>query len=156
MYKISVPVMNANVTRCGREKVLKELKRFDTERVFLALDRYEADKEKRWQVMKELRENCAYFKANGFEVGAWVWAFMINGDNNYTCMRTINGTELRENICPLDEEFVEFAAGYIRDIAETGVDIIQFDDDFRYGFLGDSPRLPVRQAHGGNIQTDGG
>ena len=26
MYKISVPVMNANVTRCGREKVLKELK----------------------------------------------------------------------------------------------------------------------------------
>ena len=139
MYKISVPVMNANVTRCGREKVLKELKRFDTERVFLALDRYEADKEKRRQVMKELRENCAYFKANGFEVGAWVWTFMINGDNNYTCMRTINGTELRENICPLDEEFVEFAAGYIRDIAETGVDIIQFDDDFRYGFLGDSP-----------------
>lgn len=105
--------------------------------------------------MKELRENCAYFKANGFEVGAWVWAFMINGDNNYTCMRTINGTELRENICPLDEEFVEFAAGYIRDIAETGVDIIQFDDDFRYGFLGDSPRLPVRQAHSGNMQTDG-
>lgn len=52
MYKISVPVMNANVTRCGREKVLKELKRFDTERVFLALDRYEADKEKRRQVMK--------------------------------------------------------------------------------------------------------
>lgn len=24
MYKISVPVMNANVTRCGREKVLKD------------------------------------------------------------------------------------------------------------------------------------
>lgn len=70
MFKISVPVMNANVTRCGREKVLKQLKRFNAERVFLAPGRYWADKEKRMQSLKELRENCTYFKANGFEVGA--------------------------------------------------------------------------------------
>ena len=30
-------------------------------------------------------------------------------------------------------------AATLRAVAETGVDIIQFDDDFRYGFLGDSP-----------------
>ena len=42
-------------------------------------------------------------------------------------------------MCPKDENFVKFAADYIKDIAKTGVDIIQFDDDFRYGFLSDSP-----------------
>lgn len=139
MYKISVPVMNANVTRCGREKVLKQLKRFNAERVILALDKYETNGEKRRQVMKELRENCAYFKANGFETGAWVWTFWLENNKSFTNMRSLNGAEIKEFMCPSDKNFVEFAAGYIRDIAETGVDIIQFDDDFRYGFLSDSP-----------------
>ena len=89
--------------------------------------------------MKELRENCAYFKANGFETGAWVWTFWLENNKSFTNMRSLNGTEITEFMCPLDKSFVEFAAGYIRDIAETGVDIIQFDDDFRYGFLSDSP-----------------
>ena len=47
MYKISVPVMNCNLKRNGRERTLEELKRFDAERVFLALDTYELDTEKR-------------------------------------------------------------------------------------------------------------
>ena len=89
--------------------------------------------------MKELRENCAYFKVNGFETGAWVWTFWLENNKSFTNMRSLNGTEITEFMCPLDKSFVEFAAGYIRDIAETGVDIIQFDDDFRYGFLSDSP-----------------
>ena len=139
MYKISVPVMNANVTRCGREKVLKQLKRFNAERVILALDKYETNGEKRRQVMKDLRENCAYFKANGFETGAWVWTFWLENNKSFTNMRSLNGAEIKEFMCPSDKNFVEFASGYIRDIAETGVDIIQFDDDFRYGFLSDSP-----------------
>ena len=42
-------------------------------------------------------------------------------------------------MCPKDENFVKFAADYIKDIAKTGVDLIQFDDDLRYGFLSDSP-----------------
>ena len=37
MYKISVPLYNANIKRNNRERVLQELKRFDAERVFSRL-----------------------------------------------------------------------------------------------------------------------
>ena len=38
MYKISVPIMNSSVKRSDRDRLLKEIKRFDAERIFLALD----------------------------------------------------------------------------------------------------------------------
>ena len=37
MYKISVPVMNLTVKQFGAENTYKELKRFNAERVFLAV-----------------------------------------------------------------------------------------------------------------------
>ena len=139
MYKISVPVMNCNVKRSDREILLKELKRFNTERVFLALDTYETDNQKRIKALKELEDNCRFFKENGFEVGAWIWTFWIRNNIKFRNMRSIKGTEIKEFMCPTDDKFVEFATDYISDVAKCGVDLIQFDDDFRYGFLSDSP-----------------
>lgn len=139
MYKISVPLMNSNITRSDKERLLKELKRFNTERVFLALSQYETDKNKREQAMKELAENCKFFQENGYEVGAWIWTFWIKNNTEFRNMRSIKGTEIKEFMCPTDEKFVVFAKEYIKDIARCGVQIIQFDDDFRYGFLSDSP-----------------
>ncbi len=80
-----------------------------------------------------LRITAVFFKEKGFEVGAWIWTFWVKDNKNFKNMRYINGTEIK------DENFVKFAADYIKDIAKIGVDIIQFDDDFRYGFLSDSP-----------------
>ena len=54
-------------------------------------------------------------------------------------MRSVKGTEIEEFMCPTDENFVRFATDYVKDMAKCGVSIIQFDDDFRYGFLSDSP-----------------
>ena len=139
MYKISVPVMNSNVKRSNRERLLKEIKLFDAERVFLALDSYEPDHNKRKEILEELADNCRFFKDNGFEVGAWIWTFWVNNNTEFSNMRSINGTEIERFMCPTDEKFVEFAADYISDIAKCGVDLIQFDDDFRYGFFADSP-----------------
>lgn len=138
MYKISVPVMNENLKRNGREKTLEELKRFDAARVFLALDTYETDTKKRAQALTELADNCRFFKENGFEVGAWLWTFWLKNNTEFANMRDINGIEITEFMCPTDQKFVAFAAEYIKDIARSGVDIIQFDDDFRYGFLSQS------------------
>lgn len=138
MYKISVPVANAHLKWCDRERILQELKRFNAERVFLALGTYEMDAEKRRHTLDELAENCRFFKENGFEVGAWLWTFWIKNNSVFRNMRSIKGTEIKEFMCPTDERFVEFAADYIKDIAKCGVEIIQFDDDFRYGFLSDS------------------
>ncbi|MBQ8732558.1 MAG: hypothetical protein IJY82_06995 [Oscillospiraceae bacterium] len=139
MYKISVPVMNANVKRSDREMLLKEIKRFDAERVFLALDTYELDKSKQTAALDDLADNCRFFHENGFEVGAWIWTFWVKGNRSFRNMRSIKGTEIKEFMCPTDENFVLFATEYIKDIARCGVDIIQFDDDFRYGFFSDSP-----------------
>ena len=139
MYDISVPIMNMNIKRGDRERVLKELKRFNAKRVFLALDKYETDEVKKGFALKELADNCRFFKDNGFEVGAWIWTFWIKDNKCFRNMRSVKGTEIKEFMCPADENFVKFATDYIKDIAKCGVSIIQFDDDFRYGFLSDSP-----------------
>lgn len=139
MYKISVPVMNGNVKRSNRERLLTEIRRFHAERIFLALDTYEMDQNKRIEVLKELEDNCRFFKDNGMEVGVWLWTFWVNNNTTFRNMRSINGTEIEKFMCPTDETFVEFACDYICDVAKCGVDLIQFDDDFRYGFLSDSP-----------------
>ena len=139
MYKISVPIMNSNLKGNGRNDTLKELERLDAERVFLALDTYEMDERKRKLTLDELADNCRFFKENGFEVGAWIWTFWVKDNKSFRNMRSIKGTEIKEFMCPTDEAFVKFSADYIMDVARCGVDIIQFDDDFRYGFLSDSP-----------------
>ena len=139
MYKISVPVMNCNVKRSDRQRLLQELRRFNAERIFLALDTYENDKKKRIEFLKELEDNCKFFKEKGFEVGAWIWTFWVKNNTEFRNMRSIKGTEIREFMCPTDEKFVEFATDYMSDIAKCGIDLIMFDDDFRYGFLSDSP-----------------
>ena len=127
--------MNCNLNALGREKILEQVRRFDAQRVFLALDQYEPDADKRREVMRELRDNARFFKENGLEVGAWIWAFMLSKNKTFRNMRSISGTEIKNNMCPSDARFVQFAADYIKDIAACSVDLIQFDDDFRYAFL---------------------
>ena len=139
MYKISVPIMNANLKGNNREKTLQQLRRFDAERVFISLDCYELDEKKRKEALSTLSENCHYFKQYGYEVGAWIWSFWVKNNRDFRSMVSIKGTEIKEFMCPTDEMFVEFAVDYIKEIAGCGVDLIMFDDDFRYGFLGDSP-----------------
>ena len=61
MYEISVPIMCSTIKRGNRERLVSELKRFGTKRVFVALDKYETDEAKRREVMEELSENCKFF-----------------------------------------------------------------------------------------------
>ena len=139
MYKISVPAISSNINEKNREAYLAEIKRFDAERVILAIGVYEHSAETREKQMKTLAENAAFFKANGFEVGAWFWTFNVGKNPQYTRMRAIDGCDISSFACPLDEEFVKMASDHVKAVAETGVDIIMFDDDFRYGFQGDQP-----------------
>ncbi len=136
MYKISVPIMLSTLNRSGgHSRVLSDLKKLGTERVFLALDQIDTNTKNRTELLALLKDECAFFKANGFEVGAWLWTFMFRGKDNFTRMTAASGEEHPTVACPLDEDFKALMCGYIKDIAKTGVDIILFDDDFRYGFL---------------------
>lgn len=135
MYNISVPLINISAKKMGLEKHLKELERLDAKRVFLAIGSYYINDEKRKSEMAALKENSAFFKQHGLEVGAWLWAFNIEEKNEFVHMKGIEGGVSRSEICPSDENFRKFAAGYISDIAKCGVDLIMFDDDFRYCFI---------------------
>ena len=136
MYQISVPVMNVNVTRVSCEATYKELQKLDTKRVIFALSCYEQDPVKKAESLRQLEVNCKFFKERGYEVGAWVWTFMFRDAHPYDTMMSIKGVPMATYACPMDNDFSDFVAQYLHDIALTGVDLIQFDDDFRYGFLG--------------------
>ncbi len=140
MYGISVPVMVENVIRYGKEKTLDELRRFDASRVFLALGTYRSNPEEQRQDMENLRLLSDFFRENGLETGAWIWTFMCNTrEMGFSPMVGIDGNRFESYACPDDTVFSDFAYDYLREIAKTGVDIIMYDDDFRYGFLGSSP-----------------
>ena len=135
MYKISVPIKNENFERAGKEELVKKLKSLDAQRVFLALGTYETDEAKRKKVFASLKENTEFLKGHGFEVGAWIWTFWIKDKNDYTHMKFTTGNTSKEFICPSDEKFRSFAGEYVKNIAKCGVDIIMYDDDYRYDFL---------------------
>lgn len=135
MYDISVPIKIAPSARFGYEETLKELEKLDTKRIIIALGFYEQDPQKKAASLQELKEITQFFHDHGYEVGAWVWTFMLMGEHPFRTMHTIQGTPMASYACPTDENFSDFVAQYLHDIALTGVDLIQFDDDFRYGFL---------------------
>ncbi len=139
MYRVTIPLNNSHVKRNGRERVAEELHRMDAHRVLLALERDAIDHKPRREALTELADNCRFFHEQGFEVGSWCWTFWQKTNRSFRKMRSIQGTEIGEYLCPSDEGFVDFFCGYIQDIARCGVDLIQFDDDFRYGFLVESP-----------------
>lgn len=137
MYKISVPVICTAIERQGREKIVKKLKELDAERVALSIGAYEPDPEKRKALMECLKKETEYFHSLGYEVASWCWTFMLNFEHPYTKMYSVTEQEnpLPNTACPLDDGFRAYAGEYISDIAKCGVDLIQFDDDFRYSSL---------------------
>ena len=155
-YKISVPIVNGSVERMGREALAKSLRELDAKRVMLSLDCYENDPQKRKNTMKILRENTQYFHQEGFEVCAWIWTFMFNGKSGYTPISMVNEekTEFENFACPLDEDFLRFSGEYIAEVAKCGVDMIMFDDDYRYGFHSGGNMGCVCELHRKRICAD--
>lgn len=148
MYKVSIPVMLTE--RFDREKILNMLRQAGAHRVFLAVDIISNDETRQEQMLQQLRQCVPFFKENGFETGIWFWALWrsdIGKAGEGSLLQTWKGVESREatslnssekiesgNFCPSSPEFRAKTCEIIRRIAETGPDILMFDDDFRYGF----------------------
>lgn len=136
MYKVSVPLIGVTAEEMGLEKHLENLKRLDAERVFIAIDKITLSDEKRLRQMKALKKCCDFFHAEGFEVGAWFWAFWSDDkDTDFVRMKGVDGRVSKQYICPSDKKYREAAAKFMKEVASCGVDLIQFDDDFRYAIL---------------------
>ena len=135
MYKISVPILINNIDRLDLEKIVVRLKEISAERVFLALGSYTTDSKEFEELMIKYEEYVKYFKKHGFEVGEWSWTFQIINDEKYIHITSPCGVVCKNQICPSDENFIKFASEYVKRIAKTGVDLIMYDDDYRYSFL---------------------
>ena len=133
-YTVAAPLMNVRFRRQGREKLVEQLKALGAKRVFLALEADCLLSPKREEELAALPENAAYLKAAGFEVGAWLWAFYLSKDCGYTRMEAPDGKAAKLTVCPTDEAYTAAMGEFLEEIARCGVDLIQFDDDYRYGF----------------------
>ncbi len=134
-YSVSVPLISRSAERMGLEAHLKELERFDASRVMLSINRYFLSEDEKACELAALKRNTAFYKAHGYEVCAWLWTFMLPDPNTYTHMKGVSGAESKDFICPSDPDFRRMAGSYLADVAACGVDMILFDDDFRYGTL---------------------
>ena len=135
MYEITVPVINSHFRRGNPQRHVQLFKKMGVKRVLLAVGTYETDKEKRENMLSELKDNVSYLKQEGFEVGAWLWTFWVNNHPAYEYMKFTSGDVSKSFVCPSCDEFRKFAGDYIKSLAECGVDLILYDDDYRYGHM---------------------
>lgn len=135
MYKLSVPIMSSTVNKSHRYKYIELCREAGAHRVFLC----------NGSVMEpfpdSLRENVAYFKSHGFEVGIWTDTIGhgkvlehvegVGDAPRFSQIVDITGVERGHANCPMDEDFKAYISKYIASLAETGTDIVMLDDDFR-------------------------
>ena len=93
------------------------------------------DKSKREKSLALLKEYVPLFKKEGFTVGTWFWTFMVLDKNDYVHMESPNGAVSKREICPSDKEFCKYMCKHLQNVARCGVEMILFDDDYRYGFI---------------------
>ena len=141
MYKVSVPIINNLCIGENREGYLKQFKEASVDRVFLSTmvpDRNEAEL---------FKENIEFFKKNGIEACIWIGSTCGHGvplaiKNNpvYTngdgTIVNILGNMIENTYCSLYEDFRRKVSSEIAALANTGVDTIMLDDDFRNGVHG--------------------
>lgn len=134
-YRHTVPVMNYDFAHhMNREKTVETLKKMGVSRVMIGVESNSTSGDAKEKVIEDIRSNTEYLHSHGFEVGAWFWAFYNTLQNDFVRMVSPEGKVSTSTICPTDEAYCEEMCEFIKDVAGTGVDMIQFDDDFRYGF----------------------
>ncbi len=136
MYKVSVPVMNINFAEnTDREKAVEMFKNMKAERIFLAFATDSLEGERKEKELKALRNNLEFLKDKGFEIGVWFWTFTTKKEKGFLRMKSADGRVSKTNICPSDKKYCRLMYSFLKEIAAEPIDIIMFDDDFRYGFI---------------------
>ncbi len=137
MYKVSIPLIGDGSDQ-WRSQVLTELARAKADRVFLCVCRSVDSPEQKEHALAFLRRHIPFFEAEGYEVGVWM-SSLGHGGGGYehkAFQRIVpaNGHISGDSFCPLDEDFAEEFADWIKAIALTGAKMIMLDDDYRLGY----------------------
>ena len=94
------------------------------------------------RALSSLKDALVHYESKGYECGIWLstlgFGGPIFGDANpsgdpsfkpYTCIRSLDGKEEPDAICPTDPAFSERACQVIKDLARIGVKNIMLDDE---------------------------
>ncbi len=147
-YSVCVPIISTDLARFGgRDAVLAQLRQLGAKRVLLATGELLTDPAARAAMLQTMRENCAFFKAQGLETGAWCWSTWVAEPVPFTRITAVSGYVAGPHACPADPAFRAFVAGYMADLARTGVDILLFDDDMKFGFYDGRDSLTCTCPH---------
>lgn len=142
MYRLSVPLINEKLTPQTRGVYLRQLQQAGVDRVFLVVDRCF---DERWYpaIQARLGENVAWLRENAIEAGVWVGCTIGHGTTlahqgnemeqkvPFTLLTTWKGEQLAETYCPTDENFTQAICKLLQMVAQTGIQTILIDDDFR-------------------------
>ena len=142
MYKISLPIQSKTLNEENKPIFVSLCKKAGVERVFLTASLSEN--------LEELKENIAYFKNEGFEVGIWVGntighgATLLNGAGlgekpKYQPLVNLDGNSLPGTNCPYDKKFQIYVAKSVAALTDCGTDMLMLDDDYRLSQHGHSP-----------------
>lgn len=138
MSRLSIP-MNP-FRNMDMDETLKIFKDMKTDRIFLAcVERYPFKSNAR---RKKLLETCKtthqFLKSEGFETALWIhtlgFGIKVDAHNyesakNYTRRVTIMGETADDCMCPENEEFTEDLCTFVKEIAETGIEMLVLDDE---------------------------
>ncbi len=134
MRRMAVPVTTRLLAREDFDKIVEQLHQIGAQYVFIGKGSVIVDPVKRQEELELLKKSCSYLSKEGFKVGIWLWSFLIPGEVPYQRMIGLNGITSKGEVCPLDEDFVEFYSGCIKEIVQYAKpDMIMFDDDFGFG-----------------------
>ncbi len=145
MREITVPIDCNDFRKFGgKEKMLNELKRLNPKRVLVATGVIPGEgvipgDEASWNgIFHTLKEITEILHKEGYEVGAWSEGTWIEGSINEKLvqMKGINGWSAGVHPCFLDKNFSEYVGKFVEGLARCGVDLILFDDDYKYGYWG--------------------
>ncbi len=135
MYKISVPIMTKTLDTYNKDRYAELLHKMKVDTVFLCPSgdnnlwkNYDSE-------LSSLKRNVDFMHENGFTVGVWVWTFAFSEKSEYTYMRNSKGVSSSSEVCPSDKQYRKRMGKFIQDAAKCGIDVFQFDDDFRYGHI---------------------
>ena len=142
MYKISLPIQSRTLNDENKPIFVSLCKKAGVARVFLTASLSEN--------LDELRENIAYFKNEGFDVGIWVGntighgATLLNGADTgpnpkYQPLVNLDGNPLHSTNCPYDKNFQTYVAKSVAALTACGTDMLMLDDDYRLSQHGHSP-----------------
>ncbi|MBQ1982607.1 MAG: hypothetical protein II229_05235, partial [Clostridia bacterium] len=134
-YETIVPIYSDFFCRAGRETIVAQMREAGVSRVFLAQGAYLMEEADKTRMLETLKDNIHYLKAEGFEVGVWIWTFMEAQPSGFSKMVDSHGGTLTSYNCPANPEFVAYSTEYVAAIAALHHDIILFDDDYRFGHL---------------------